>query len=439
MVRRWLLPLMLSLLSAGEAISASPYRLWTSAPDGTDLELGRATGIWLNYRGPADLDKLVVTPWEHEVAIRRGYTRRDGDVQRLRLRLTPRRAGTLTLPPLQLGGAVSEPLLISVQLPHIAGVALEPNWRVSPTEGWQYQERIAQLSITVPPGVTLRPVVTPPVGEGIAVATLPPTHQGTGDGGTRYAYHWLLRPRLSGEQPLTPAGLKLMQDGVPRWDFHFPHLPLSARPIPSYVTPTVPVGRLSGGMDGTPVLATGPSGSQLQAALQQAHLDADIATDATPTGTQSEIRIRGGWGDGDAGIVYFDTDTGRLRNLEPTSPPLALLPVVALTFMLVGIGLWWARHSLLDRWHWWRYWAHLRTCARTPRTLKAAICTLPLPDTGAPPRSLAAWREAIASRRPALAAIAQDLEAACFGVRAWDVHQQQALRGALGKRRRPAR
>lgn len=435
MVRRLLLLTLLGLLLAGRTSHASQYRLWTGTPDGTDLELGRATTIWLNYQGPADLDGLVVTPWERDVAIRRGYARRDGDVQRLRLRVTPRRAGALVLPPLRLGSAVSAPLNVVVQVPRVAGVALAPEWQIGPGDGWQHQERTASLTVTLPAGAELRPVVTPPRGDGLAVVTLPPTQQGTADGRTRYTYHWLLRPRLAGEQSLDPAGLQLMHDGVPRWAFEFPLSRLSARPLPGYITPTVPVGRLVGGVDGGPVQATGPTSPQLHAALQQAGLQADIATVATPTGTRSEIRVRQGWDNAAAGIVYFDTDTGRLRNLHPAQPPMSLGPWLLLALSAMAAAtLWLLRHPLVNHLRWRRYWTQLRTYARTqqsPQALRAAICGLPVPDTGVPPRTLAEWHGTVARRRPAVAAVAAHLEAACFGALTWNDDRQKALQAAL--------
>lgn len=428
--------ILLFLFSLAATAEAGRYPLWTTIPDGTDMELGRATSVWVNYQGPAELDALVIAPWEEATAVSRGYSRRDGDVQRLRLRITPRQTGRLTLPSLRLGQAVLAPLTITVQPPRIAGTRVDPHWQVSPLTGWQQEQRVATLTVNLPADTALRPEVVAPRATGVAVTALAPTSTTLPDGGIRQTFRWLLLPRHDGEHLLAPPEVRLIRDGVPAWRFHLPRAVLSARRLPGYVTPIIPVGRLSGGLAGSPVIATGPTREQLQAALQQAGLDGDVDTRQGPDGSRSEIRIFGGWDATPAGLVYFDTQVGRLHNLRPTAPPPSPWWWLAAAAGVAVAAAWLGRGRLFMRWRWHRYWQQLRKMAQQhtePDTLRAAICTLPMPHTGLAPHTLHRWIVDLGAPCAALAAAARDLEATCFGAARWDADRQHKLRSALSR------
>lgn len=422
--------------------SASDYKLWVTFSGDHDTpaaQLGAPLTLWLHYQGPADLDRIDTTPWNADFHVARGYAQRIDLDQRLRLRITPRRLGKLALPPLRLGGAQSQRHTVQVTPADEAGDILKPAWKVSHPHAWQGEEIRATLTVTA--GKTARLTLDGPHWPGANVVALPAQQMERADGRTDYRFDWLLRPREAGTQTVVAPVLRYVVDGVPRRRFHFPDLSVPVQPLPTYVTPTLPVGDLLGGAHGQPIIALGVPAARLLAALQRAGLRGEVAqTETRDLGTRSEARISAGWDDlRAAGLVYFDPQLGRLRALHPTPPgfpwPFALL--VGVLLIAAGWAIW-RRRRLVQGWALWRYRRRLacRLCRTGTAHLAAtALLATPVPGTGRTPLTVSQWLCDYIGQRPRCAArltpVIRALDQARFGNGDWDAVQREALREAL--------
>lgn len=426
-------------------VLAGDYRLWVepSGGDGGDTpvaQLGAPLTLWLHYLGPADLDNLDTTPWQADFEIARGYAQRDDDVQRLRLRLTPRRTGQLTLPPLRLGGALSQPVPIRADPAQVSGERLQPQWSVTPDQVWQGQELRAELTLTMTPG-RARLSSTSPHAPGFAILALPPRQQPLADGRMRHRLTWLLRPRQAGVQRIEAPMLRYVVDGVPQRRFHFPDTVLPVRPLPEYVTPRVPVGLLRPGDEDNTVQAIGVTAAQLTAALANAGLAADV-TDRldADSGTLSQARITGNRGaESTARVIYFDPGTGRLQTLPLRQGHGNAVEALLVASLLCIVALLiWQRRRLRGVWRYRRYRRQLQyrlDGARHPRAVAAALLGLPVPGQRRPSVSLLGWLDAYAAADPArwqsLQPLVGRLSAACYARQAWSDQDTRQLRDAI--------
>lgn len=443
MVRALWLVLLTGLIAI--PVQAGDYRLWVEQSDGKgadtpSAELGTPVTLWLHYLGPADLDNLDTSPWQDDFEIARGYAQRQGDMQRLRLRLTPRRTGQLPLPPLRLGGAQSLTGSIRVDAALEAGERLHPHWSVTPSQAWQGQQLRAELTLEMAPG-NAHLSSTPPRAPGFAIQALPPRQQPLADGRVRHRLIWLLRPRQAGEQRIEAPMLRYVVDGVPRRRFHFPATRLPVRPLPAYVTPNVPVGDLRLGDSADTVLANGISAAQLIAALSTAGLTADAAERLDPDlGTLSRARIDDQPGTGPAvQVIYYDPGAGRLQalRLPQASPPWLMAAGGVVPLAMVGLLIW-QRRRLRHRWQWWRYRRRLRRTLRHAGHARAAATSLlaaPLPGQQRPPISLLSWLDGYAGdaagKRQCLQPLVGQLNAACYGRQPWSDADTRRLCSAI--------
>jgi len=418
---RLILLIGLCWLLVSTATVAGEYRLWLEVPGNSagqpvTAELGRPFTVQLWYRGPADLDRIVTTPWQRDFAVDQGYAVRDNDDQRLRLRLTPRRSGQLSLPPLRLGGAQSDALPLTVGPAIEAGETLQPHWSLSASQPWQRQELLAELWLDMAT-TEVRLELGKLQPSGFAVQALPVTQTTQPDGRRRYHYRWLLRPQQAGQRPLTAPVLHYVRDGVPLRRFHFPDTAMTVRALPSYVPPTVPVGRIhTGDTPGSALFADGIDAASLAATLQRAGLPATAAQRQTAEpGAHSEARID--WSRATpepAGAVFFDPQAGRLQTLHPQPPAKGWQPAGWLLLIALLLGLIWRRRSLVGRFNLWRYRRGLRAGlqhAQGADRLAAVLLTRPLPGTDTAIRTLSTWGSGYARLYGLTAAKSRDLGA----------------------------
>lgn len=208
-------------------------------------------------QGPA----LDLGAWAHDVAVLAVETRSSGtgQVQHL-LTLSPRRSGKLSLPALHLGHRHSAPLTLHIAAPTLHGQPLDVHLTLPHGVVWQGQQALVTVRIDSParyarldsPGATAR--------AGIRLFTLPATRHARRNGGSRLETGWALFPEAAtpphttrnvppqddGTTRRTVAlpPVRYLIDGVPRFTFYLPRLHLRIRPLPEYVPPGTPVGRL---------------------------------------------------------------------------------------------------------------------------------------------------------------------------------------------------
>jgi len=174
-------------------------------------------------------------------------------VQRLRMKLYPLAAGEVIIPSLQLAGLRSETHRIQVREGNFKGSGIRFSSRATTTKPWQRQQIILWTEVS-----TSQPFVRlavpgdwhPP---GFEVVPLPlstrPASTGTG---SVLGIGWALFPLLPGAQTLRAPAIEYRVSGRTERRYYPPPLTLSVKPLPPYVPPTMPVGRITLESDITP-------------------------------------------------------------------------------------------------------------------------------------------------------------------------------------------
>jgi hypothetical protein len=436
MVRRLLA---LALLCLGALAQAAQIGLeLPTAERPYRAELGRAFTLQLHYRGEADLERIALDPWQQDFAVDRGYVRREGYRQQLRLRLTPRRTGLLSLPPLQLGPASSDGLTVHSGPALEADESLEPAWQLSPQRAWQGQEIRASLTLDSRlPG--LRLTTAEANWPGFSIRALPADRISLDDGRVRHRFSWLLRARQDGSHRLAAPELRYLRDGLPVRRFRFPLAELRIDAAPDYLPPTVPLGRLAAETDAEGIqwlLGHGVPAEQLRAALDRGRLpQLGIATQYTDAGTLSRARIDWSATATDtARLVFFDPATGRLNQLTLTAPPPSrILWLLAPALILLALLGWQGRRL----WAYQARWAaRRRLLQRLAGTTDADALKAVLLDRDQTLRQWQAAWQADYHVPASLAAVLLRLEACCYGGEHSDADMARTLRDAL-RRSRP--
>lgn len=210
-------------------------------------------GRWAvaEIRAPADappLADLDLAPWETAFHIERldGQTA-SGQAQRLRLRLHPRRTGSLILPPLHFHGRQTSPARLEVVADHPRGDPVVLTHTISATTAWERQQiRLMVTVITPDEFASLRS------GElrlpDFAVTPLPARREPlTQDGQRRFRLQlgWALYPLHPGQPrlELPPVEYRLGGGTERRW--YLPRVKLAVRPLPAWLPPTIPVGTVT--------------------------------------------------------------------------------------------------------------------------------------------------------------------------------------------------
>lgn len=414
---RWLIAFCW-LCGNGLALAAGQLRVeLPTAERPYTAELGRAFTVQLHYRGAADLERIPLTPWQEDFAIDRGYARRGDDQQQMRLRLTPRRSGEFTLPPLQLGPAHSEAQYVRIVPAMEGGEALDPVWQVSRHSAWQGEELLASLTLdSADPALRLETAEVR--WADFSHQALPMERLPQADGRTRYRLRWLLRPLLSGTLPIAAPELRLVRDGVPRRRFRFPVEELQIQALPDYLPPNIAIGRLAAESDAQGrhwLLGHGITAVQLQAVLDRAGLShKGLDAKQTPDGIESRALLNWvGFDGAGARLVFFDPASGRVSQLNLAAPSAPVWPWLLPLLVLLLAWLGWQRRRLgrwLQRVRQRRHLLSRLAATQDPLALKQALA-----PQG---QSLADWLQAWQRdhRAPAeLDATIQQLAACCYG------------------------
>ncbi|HSP00621.1 MAG TPA: BatD family protein [Thioalkalivibrio sp.] len=217
-------------------------------PDSRSLELGEPLGVTLRAQHSAgDLFALSLQElaadfqvrWEQRSRGRRGVDRVWAR-QEMRLRLYPRRTGTLTLPALYLRDAGSAPVTIQVREPERLGLGMgagvdtpspylrEPVllWLEIETDHDQFEVRAPDLRFRE-----------------AHVEALGRTRERSGDGRYRLRYQWLITPLYSGDLELVLPWLEIhdyQRQGIPL-RYPAPTVQMAVREAPGYLPVDLPL------------------------------------------------------------------------------------------------------------------------------------------------------------------------------------------------------
>lgn len=246
--------LALLVLFGASSLSSQAAVLQVHA-DATAMELGKPLQLVIQAKATAagevpDLAALDLSALRRDFEIVR---RRQADAtghgtsgQQLELTLYPRRTGTLFIPALALREARSQPVRIRVRPGQARGQAIRLDSELSTTRPWQRQQVLLRITITTADAFASLHS-EPPQLPGFETVLLPPHRQPVrvnGKPGARLAIGWALFPLQPGTQQLELPAILYRVGGVTQRRYYLPPLALQVRPLPPYLPPTIPVGRV---------------------------------------------------------------------------------------------------------------------------------------------------------------------------------------------------
>ncbi|MCB1802321.1 MAG: hypothetical protein KDI82_11590 [Gammaproteobacteria bacterium] len=404
----------------------------------TEVEMGKYLNLQIVYEGESAVGSADLWQWADDffIDVRDSETENllSGDIRTTQqLRLYPRSVGEAVLERIALGGAVAGPLRVTVVPTVRNGIDGTPRWILLPENVWQGQtfEIGVDAALMHPSNhIAFEDVVLP------GFDTQPLPRQTDSRNGVDVVR---LRWRVTALQParhrleLPP----IEQRGRGRWRFFLSAPEVRVVPLPSYLPPSVPVGKVTlesalledGARQFWQAVVRNrgrlPDASYgLRAALAgSAGIDAerievsDVETDSATGITLQRYRAplpdwSFGWGAGPAvRLRYFDTDEGRLTEIQTRLPPAWRLPTYA-TFTLVVIAV-----LLLAAFAVWLVRATRRLLAQ--RRFRQQLSQAPdahalrrllITSTGSP--TLTDW--AATQRDPAATEAAASINKACF-------------------------
>lgn len=354
--------LLLALLAMASVANAASLRI--EGAD-TEVEMGKYLNLMIVYEGESAVGSADLQQWADDFHI----DVRDSDTENLlsgairttqQLRLYPRVPGETVLERIALGGAVAGPMRVSV-IPAVRnGIDGTPRWISLPDRVWQGQtfEVGVDAALMHPSNqIALDDAVLP----GFDPQTLP-RQTDSFDGVELVRLRWRVTAVQPGRHRLELPPIE--QRGRGRWRFFLRAPEIRVLPLPSYLPPSVPVGKVTmesallddGGRQFWQVHIRNrgqlPDASfGLRAALAgAAGIDpervevADVETDRAAGISLQRYRAplpewSFGWGGGPAvSLRYFDIDAGRLTEIQTRLPPAWRLPTYA-TSMLIVIGM----------------------------------------------------------------------------------------------------
>ena len=213
--------------------------------DQKEIERGRVFIGTLHYRGKSGTGPADLRDWEKAFFVERSNfsaEEHDGLIESSEdIRLYPRRSGELVINAIAHGGVIMEPIPVRVRPLRRNGITGDPSIEPLPA-GVQVGSPLAVtvLAPLLAPGNKVR--AEPWEAPGFRVEALPSKRIATA-AGEAVALRWRLYPLAKGHHRLEPPAVA--QKGNGRWRFHLPLQEIAVTPLPSYLPPTLPVGRLA--------------------------------------------------------------------------------------------------------------------------------------------------------------------------------------------------
>jgi hypothetical protein len=427
-----LLMVMLAMTSIANAASLRIERA------DAEVEMGKYLNLQIVYEGESAMGSADLRQWGDDFHI----DVRDTTAENLlsgairttqQVRLYPRAVGEAVLERIALGGAVAGPLRVTVAPTVRNGIGGTPRWIPLPDQVWQGQtfEIGVDMALMHPSNqIALDDAVLP----GFDPQPLPRQTDSL-DGIEVVRLRWRGTALQPGRHRLELPPIE--QRGRGRWRFFLRAPEVRIVPLPSYLPPSVPVGKVTlesallddGARLFWEVIVRNrgrlPDASYgLRAALAgAAGIDPErIEVSAVETDPATGIALQRyraplpdwsfGWGEGPAvSLRYFDTGAGQLAEIQTRLPPAWRLPTYA-AFTLVVIGV-----ILLAAFAAWlvrttrRILAQRRFRQQLAQAPDAhALRRLLITSTGSP--TLADW--AATQRDPAWTEVVGSINKACF-------------------------
>ncbi len=452
MVARLFMLLMAVAALAVPAPGAAATPLFGLGVEQPRVEFGKPFLLELHTRDrQPQLDTLDLAPLRRDFVVETqdSVSRDASGRQSWRIRLYARRPGALTLPPLTFDGVSTPPLKLTATAAVAGRHPLRVSSEVGGTDVWVNQPVMVLLQVeSGDPFASL--ITSVPQVEGVEIVPLRrPARSVVADGAqrSRQSVGWLLYPQTAGRFAIQLPPVDFQSDGIVTHRFYPPRVVLHARPLPAFVPPTMPVGRmeLEAALPAWPLLlqrqlafltlrvhSDGPPGRYPYEVLRQLRSGRAITfypprqipgAGSGQEGLGSEQTFRVPFAPNGIGVIalppvrlqYFDPGTGKIvtNTLRPGSFLAVAWWMVVLAAALLLPGALLALRSL---WRWlrqqWRtYRGYCRALdgleqAGTPDALKAALMEIAEAESWPANLTLAAWRHRWLMRYPRLTATA---------------------------------
>lgn len=167
--------------------------------------------------------------------------------QTLSIKMFPRLTGKLFIPVFNQDNISSEIIEVTILEANNNGQPIQLNSSSSSLEVWQREKILISLTlVTVDEFATIK-LRKQDVG-GIEITPLPVNRVWNGDinnGHSIIRTGWSILPLRPGATEIELPAIEYYLNGVVRRVFYLPKLKLNIRPLPSYLPPTIPVGKIS--------------------------------------------------------------------------------------------------------------------------------------------------------------------------------------------------
>lgn len=228
-----------------------------------DIELGKPAYIKITAEGlqsdlsslPLDalsehfvLDSKDLTTETVEQSVSESKPGRNAPIRRqtLSLKLYPRQTGEFRIPALSLDNLSSDEKVLNVEEATTRGEKISLHWSLSSSEAWQREQILVSLKITTPEEYATIKLAKPAV-NGFEVNPLPVYRKWIKEkenGQSIITTGWSLLPLKPGKLTIDLPAIEYHLNGVTRRTFYLPKINLTIRPLPSYLPPTIPVGKI---------------------------------------------------------------------------------------------------------------------------------------------------------------------------------------------------
>jgi hypothetical protein len=379
--------------------------------DRSSSELGKPVNLVITADdSKQDLSALPLDELRDTFAIgSRDYTKEllDTDTrttisrQQLRLQLYPRRKGKLTAPSIRIGKRFTREIPLDVVAAKHKGKPIDVDWQLSQAKTWQREQVMVRIRITTPEEFATLELQNEEV-HGFEITPLPVTRANITDNANKRTVlttGWSVLPLLPGTRTLALPAIEYHSDGVRRRLFYLPTIKLTVRPLPSYLPPTIPVGKIEVNSRVSPEKIHYPGEvaywnitltSQslppywLPPVLRQVKSDKNV--EFLPASSKRELRpdktgvngsvqhsipfkiLKNGVAELPAlNIQYFDTETGKIISTghQPEKLLAVSLPVRLLLAVLLLATLAWSGYLIIGRLiGYYHYYRQYRVIAR---------------------------------------------------------------------------
>lgn len=399
--------------------------------------------------------------------------------QQLLLELYPRHSGFLHIPELSFESAVSAPIDVEVSTAQGASGPIQVEYEVSTSNPWQRQQVLVNVKVTSPDKFSHLSSEDMPYKDGETLQ-IPATKE-LHDGAAQLKVGWVVFPLRAGLQTLSlPSVFYHLQGGIER-RFFLPDIQLNIKPLPGYIPPLMPVGRVTidSSIDSNRFLTTGETyhwnvrlespdllSHLLPPILRQINSDKNIHFLSAQSQRQQNISGQGSHGEvihsipfqslttgslvlPALRIQYFDPELGRV-SVADYSPPQRWS--VALHWQLLAVVLSLLALSFIMR-SFWKYWSRQRhrylfikearqhlISARNNNDLREAMRLIARAERWPENTSIATWAELWnQDYSPSATTVSEDLSRTCYSPMKTDIEDIRQNLLTLITRRRPTR